>query len=76
LGETLLDPFLRQQMSFFEAWPAFHITPEVREKLLAISPATIDRRLKEGRRKLLPKGKSGTKPETLLKKAWWHRVLW
>jgi hypothetical protein len=64
----LLAPFLRQQMPFFEPWPAFHITPEVREKLLTISPATIDRRLKGDRKKLMPRGKSGTKPGTLLKK--------
>jgi hypothetical protein len=35
--------------------------------LLKIAPATIDRRLKADRRKLDPKGRSHTKPETLLK---------
>jgi hypothetical protein len=64
----LLAPFLREQMAFLEAWPAFHITPEIREKLLTISPATIDRALKEDRKKLAPRGISGTKPGNLLKK--------
>ena len=55
-------------MAFLEAWPAFHITPEIRAKLLRISPATIDRALKEDRKKLAPRGISGTKPGNLLKK--------
>ena len=64
----LLAPLLREQMVFFEAWPPFHITAEVKAKLLRISPATIDRALKEDRKKLAPKGISGTKPGNLLKK--------
>ena len=36
-------------------------------QLLAISPATIDRRLKADRAKLEPRGRSHTKPGTLLK---------
>ena len=38
------------------------LTPEVREKLLRISPATIDRVLRAEKRKLLPRGRSHTKP--------------
>jgi hypothetical protein len=64
----LLAPLLREQMTFFEAWPPFRITAEVKAKLLRISPATIDRALKEDRKKLSPRGISGTKPGTLLKK--------
>jgi hypothetical protein len=41
---------------------------EVKAKLLRISPAAIDRALKEGRKKLANKGVSGMKPGNLLKK--------
>ncbi|HTP65591.1 MAG TPA: ISNCY family transposase [Geobacteraceae bacterium] len=51
-------PFYEQE---FEA-----LTPEIREKLLAASPATIDRLLKPVRI-LHKKGRCGTKPGTLLK---------
>jgi hypothetical protein len=64
----LLAPLMREHLAFFEAWPAFHITPGIREKLLTISPATIDRALKGDRKKLVLTGKSGTKPGELLKK--------
>ncbi|MDR2796354.1 MAG: hypothetical protein LBB47_06570, partial [Spirochaetaceae bacterium] len=66
----LLAPLIRQQMPFIAAWPAFGITPAVREKLLTISPATIDRALKKDKAALVLKGKSLTKPGDLLK----HRV--
>jgi hypothetical protein len=66
----LLAPLLRQQMSFIAAWPGFAITPAIREKLLSISPATIDRALKKDKAALALKGKSLTKPARLLK----HRV--
>jgi hypothetical protein len=64
----LLCPLIREQMPFFEAWPAFGITPDIREKLLYISPATIDRALKGARKNLKVRGISGTKPGNLLKK--------
>ncbi|MDR0590100.1 MAG: transposase, partial [Spirochaetaceae bacterium] len=64
----LLAPLLRGQMAFFQSWPPFHITEEIKAKLLRISPATIDRALKEDRKKIASKGISGTKPGTLLKK--------
>ena len=44
------------------------ITQEVEEKLLQMSPATIDRLLKKDREQFILKGKSTTKPGTLLKK--------
>jgi hypothetical protein len=58
-----LAPLLRQQMSFLERSrnPNFHITPEIRLKLLKISPATIDRLLKADRQKLKVRGLSGTR---------------
>jgi hypothetical protein len=64
----LLAPLIRDQMPFFQAWPDFGITSDIREKLLRISPATIDRALKEDRKKRSPRGISGTKPGNLLKK--------
>ena len=43
------------------------LTVEVRRKLLAISPATMDRLLQKEKRKLTPVFRSYTKPGTLLK---------
>jgi hypothetical protein len=62
----ILAPFIREQMQFLE--PRFHITPEVREQLMKVSPATIDRKLSADKKKLTLKGKSGTRPGKLLKK--------
>jgi hypothetical protein len=36
----LLAPLLREQTTFFQAWPPFHITTEVKAKLLRISQRT------------------------------------
>jgi hypothetical protein len=41
--------------------PDFHITAEIKEKLLTISPAQIDRRLKADKAALRGKGFNGTK---------------
>lgn len=43
------------------------VTDETAEALAKMSPATIDRRLAEDRAKLSPKGRSHTKPGSLLK---------
>jgi hypothetical protein len=43
------------------------VGPEVRAALLSISAATIDRRLSPDRRRLQIKGRTGTKPGSLLK---------
>jgi hypothetical protein len=58
-----LAPIMREQMLFLEASrdPDLHITPEVRGKLMKISPATIDRILKADKDALRGKGISGTK---------------
>jgi hypothetical protein len=69
-GPQLLAPLIRQQMPCIAAWPAFGITPAIRDKLLSISPATIDRALKKDKAALALKGKSLTKPGDLLK----HRI--
>jgi len=70
----ILAPFIREQINYLEK--PFRITPEVRELLLKISPATIDRKLKEDKKKLAFKGKCGTKPGNLLKKQITARVYY
>lgn len=62
-----LHPFLPEIMEVMEGCGELNITDEVREKLLTISPATMDRLLAEERRRLEIKGRSKTKPGTLLK---------
>jgi hypothetical protein len=63
----LLAPFIRANMAFLEQEQAFHITPAVKEKLLTVSSATINRKIKAERKKRLLRGISGTKPGTWLK---------
>ncbi|MDR2376612.1 MAG: hypothetical protein LBD96_09270 [Treponema sp.] len=55
-------------MPFFEDWSPFHISADIRDKLLRISPATIDRSLKSDKKKLSLTGKNGTKPGKLIDK--------
>jgi hypothetical protein len=66
----LLAPFMRQQMDYIALWPTFGISPAVRKKLMRISPATIDRALKNDKAALALKGKSLTKSAGFLK----HRI--
>jgi hypothetical protein len=61
---------MRQQMDYIALWPAFGISPAVRERLMRISPATIDHALKNDRAALALRGKSLTKSAGLLK----HRI--
>jgi hypothetical protein len=58
---------MQQQMKYIAAWPAFHITAEIAEKLETISPASIDRYLKQDKESLGLKGKSLTKAAPGLK---------
>jgi len=62
----ILAPFIRENIRFLDT--PFRIKPEIRELLLKVSPATIDRLLRTEKKKLAVKGKSGTKPGKLLKK--------
>ena len=62
----ILAPFIRENIRFLDK--PFQIKPEMRELLLKVSPATIDRLLQAEKKKLALKGKSGTKPGKLLKK--------
>ena len=58
---------LRLWLPNYESWDErsrrrIALTPEMREKLLRISPATIDRVLRAEKRKLVARGRSHTKP--------------
>ena len=63
-----LAPFVGEAVEKLEACGEIDLTEKVREKLLKISASTIDRLLKPEKDKFrLGKGRSGTKPGTLLK---------
>ncbi len=62
-----LAPFIAEIVPVLERHGELRLTPEVRQKLLSMSAATIDRLLAHDRRHLEIKGRTGTKPGTLLK---------
>ena len=64
-----LAPFLAELIEVLEKHGEITLTREVKEKLLTISPATIDRLLAPIRKKQQIKGKSTTRPGSLLKKS-------
>ncbi|MBI4654657.1 MAG: transposase [Nitrospirae bacterium] len=61
-----LAPVLGAVIRKLEQFREINIEEEVRQKILRISPATIDRLLEGERRKQTIKGRSNTKPGTLL----------
>lgn len=63
-----LQPILPELLTVLERHNEFSCDGVTREKLLHISAATIDRLLKAERSKHELRGRSGTKPGTLLKK--------
>lgn len=63
-----LQPMLRELLPVLERYNEFRCDREMRAKLLRISAASIDRLLQPERRKYELRGRSGTKPGTLLKK--------
>ena len=63
-----LAPFLAGLIEVLEKYGEITLTRQVKEKLLTISPATIDRLLAPIRKKQQIKGKSTTRPGSLLKK--------
>ena len=63
-----LQPWLPELITVLERHNEFRCDRETRAKLLRISAASIDRLLKPERRKYELRGRSGTKPGTLLKK--------
>jgi len=65
-----LAPFMKEAIKKLEKHKEIDLSPNVRKKLMKISAPTIDRILKEVKdRYRIGKGRSGTKPGTLLKKA-------
>ncbi len=62
-----LAPYLPEIIPVLERWEEIKLEEEVRKKLLEISSATIDRLLAPVRKRYQIKGRSGTKPGTLLK---------
>jgi len=63
-----LAPFLSEIIPVLEKWEEIKLDAEVREKLFKISAATIDRLLAPTRKRYRIKGRSTTRPGTLLKK--------
>ena len=63
-----LQPMLPELLPVLERYNEFRCDRETRAKLLRISAASIDRLLQPERRKYELRGRSGTKPGTLLKK--------
>jgi hypothetical protein len=65
-----LAPFMAEAVRKLKKHGEIEITPEVEDKLKTISASTIDRLLKKEKDKMsLGKGRSGTRPGTLLKKS-------
>jgi hypothetical protein len=63
-----LAPFMGEIVEVLERCGELEVTPEVRSKLLGVSSATIDRMLVSERARLKVKGRSGTKPGSMLKR--------
>ncbi|GHV89440.1 integrase [Spirochaetia bacterium] len=63
----LLAPLLEAQMPFLVSFPDFEVTEAVRVHLVKMSPATIDRNLREAKKQLALHGRCGTKPGLLLR---------
>ena len=64
-----LTPFLSEIIPVLEKYGEINLATKVREKLEKISAATIDRMLVETRKRYRIKGRSTTRPGTLLKKS-------
>ncbi len=62
-----MKPILSEAVAKLKAFEEIRIDREEEQKLLRISASTIDRLLKEERKKYELKGRSHTKPGTLLK---------
>jgi hypothetical protein len=63
-----LAPFMAEAIEALERHGELELPEEIRDKLLRISAATIDRALAPERAKLRMKGRSGTKPGSILRR--------
>ena len=58
-----LAPAIRSLLPLYERWGELHVSAQLQEKLLQLSPATADRLLREERKKLQsPRGRAHTRP--------------
>ena len=64
-----LAPYLSEVIPVLEKWGEIKLDAKVREKLWKISAATIDRLLSDTRKRYRIKGRSTTRPGSLLKKS-------
>lgn len=62
-----LAPLLKEIVPTLEKFREIKLDAKIRKKLLKISPATIDRVLRDDKKKLMLKSRARTKPGTLLK---------
>jgi hypothetical protein len=62
-----LHVYIREVIPVLEKFNEIHFDRETKEELISISPATIDRLLKDEKMKFSLKGRSKTLMETLLK---------
>ena len=63
-----LAPFMAETVEALERHGELHLLPEVRARLVGMSSATIDRALAPERRRLQVKGRSGTRPGSILRR--------
>jgi hypothetical protein len=64
-----LAPYLKEIIPVLEKWREIKLSSKVREKLFKISAATIDRLLTDTKKRFRIKGRSTTRPGSLLKKS-------
>jgi hypothetical protein len=62
-----LKPYIKETLTQLKQFNEINIDENIEEKLLSISPATIDRLLRKEKMKFNLKGRTLTKPGTLLK---------
>ena len=62
-----ITAIIQEIITVLEKWKEIRLTEETKELLHSISASTVDRILKEERKTLQIKGRSGTKPGSLLK---------
>ena len=62
-----LVAMMKEMVSVLEKWGELHCTKDVKTLLTTMSASTADRLLRSERKKLQLKGRSGTKPGSLLK---------
>lgn len=62
-----LAPFMTEFVEALERHGELRLDPQVRERLLRVSAATIDRALASERKRLQVRGRHGTKPGTMLR---------